>query len=292
MWYLVQCNIEYDSEDNIWFLNPDVSSKERGCRGFKIKASPNMMKKLLFKLKAKDDITSPRSSKGRTYQQIVDEIMNNTDNVVYFKSTTYPKNKDELNKIFVTIKEMKEQKDNINYNKYAKDYNMSVDDVKNKYWQAMKLATEIYGNDEELIKRKYNKWLMDTFVDLLKENKKIMSDNNMFIKFVESNSKSVDDFITNQINIKEEVTSGDVTSELDDTSGKQKPKVKKIDKKEESVEDKETNDDFEDEMEGEYTEIDVYDESTIVEEGKKKVKEEMDGEEVEVEVEEECKKKK
>jgi hypothetical protein len=237
MRYLVKCNIVYHSSNN-WHIKPSAECKVRGEKEFTLKMTPPMFQKLLSKLKAKDDIVSPRSLKGRTYKQITDEIISNSDNTVYFWSETYPKSFEQLNKIFLTIKnEMREEK--INFLKYAKRYRTSVDKVKDAYQKAVDLAKEIYGNNSS----KYNDWVLETLSQLLTEEKKIMK--NLFIKFVES-GKAVDEFI-------EEVVSGDITGDLDDTTGKQDPEVvseKKKKKKDEAVEDKEINADMEADIEG------------------------------------------
>ncbi|MDA3854936.1 MAG: hypothetical protein PF569_01660 [Candidatus Woesearchaeota archaeon] len=90
MAYLIKVIVSVDST-NIWEFKPTDS----GYNKFSLKASEQQIKTLLRKIKAKDDVTSPNSSRGITYQQMIDEIKSDRDNIIYVWSTMYPKSVNE-----------------------------------------------------------------------------------------------------------------------------------------------------------------------------------------------------
>lgn len=88
--YLLKVKIE--TKNGVWKLTPvNPRSNEKQL---KLELTDFDFKTLLRRIKAKDSDTSPRSSKNRTYQQMIDEAINNTDNIIWVWSTFYPVTKD------------------------------------------------------------------------------------------------------------------------------------------------------------------------------------------------------
>lgn len=94
MRYLIQTKIKADG--NIWSFKP-VNGK--GELPFSLQASEDQIRTLFRKLKVKDDISQPRSNKGLTYQQMMDEIKSGRDNLVYIWSNYYPKSVEDARKL-------------------------------------------------------------------------------------------------------------------------------------------------------------------------------------------------
>ena len=80
---LVPVKVYYLSDS---FLMQDDAGKE-----VTVKASPEKFRDLLMKLKAKDEYSQPKSFRDKTYMEIVDGIMNNSDNGIYIWSTYWDK---------------------------------------------------------------------------------------------------------------------------------------------------------------------------------------------------------
>ena len=95
MRYLVHIRMTVDNS-NVWTMKP-ISGKED--KQFSFKASDDMVRKLLFNIKATDDIVEPRSKKALTYQQIIDEIKSDRDNMIYVWSEKYPKSLEQVKEL-------------------------------------------------------------------------------------------------------------------------------------------------------------------------------------------------
>lgn len=91
MYVLYKVTISTD-DDNIFRLIPDDTSKVYGAQAFATKATPNQILKFLKRCGSADELTSPRSKRGITYQQIVDNIIDGNYNSIYVFSHKYPKN--------------------------------------------------------------------------------------------------------------------------------------------------------------------------------------------------------
>ncbi len=90
-------HVRLSNKGDLWTFYPMNSRK--GERFFKVDLSNDDLKTLLRKMKAKDEKTSPRSSKGRTYQQMIDDAKSGRDNQIWVWNTFYPMTADVAMKI-------------------------------------------------------------------------------------------------------------------------------------------------------------------------------------------------
>lgn len=88
--YLLKVKI--DNKDQIWKLTP--LNPKNGERQVKVELTDEDFKTLLRRIQAKDNETTPRSSKNRTYQQMIDQAKDKEDNIIWVWSSFYPLTKD------------------------------------------------------------------------------------------------------------------------------------------------------------------------------------------------------
>jgi len=82
MRYLVKIRVFFDGK-NKWTLN-----SKHGVKVFT--GTREEFAKYLMRIKAKDDITDPRSFRGMTYLKIVDEILSGKDSFIWVWSNNFP----------------------------------------------------------------------------------------------------------------------------------------------------------------------------------------------------------
>jgi hypothetical protein len=91
--------IRIDNEDNVYTFTPDENSKLNGASSYSIKANNELLKRFLRRAGTADELTSPRSKRGMTYDAILKNIENGTDNNIYVFSHKYPKSLEDLQRI-------------------------------------------------------------------------------------------------------------------------------------------------------------------------------------------------
>lgn len=89
------------TEDCVYRFCPDELSRQRGANEYTLKANREIMKKLLRRFGSADEISSPRSKRGYTYDQLLDFIHTNKNNSFYIFGHKYPKDLDTLNRMSV-----------------------------------------------------------------------------------------------------------------------------------------------------------------------------------------------
>lgn len=91
--------IKIENEDNVYTFTPDEASKLNGASQYSIKANNQLLKRFLRRSGTADEITSPRSKRGMTYDSILSNIESGTDNYVYVFAHKYPKSLEDLQRI-------------------------------------------------------------------------------------------------------------------------------------------------------------------------------------------------
>lgn len=90
--------IETDN-DNVFNLIPDAQAFEKGAKQFQIKATPDMIRRFLFKTKPGDNVKMAKSIRFFKYDDLVDFIIKGTYNKFWFWSNVYPKTQEEFENI-------------------------------------------------------------------------------------------------------------------------------------------------------------------------------------------------
>lgn len=170
---------------------PNEDSKNRGMLSIHIKCTDDDFKKLLFKYHAKDSSSQPKSQRGITYNQMIIDIKNNNQGEIFhFWQQDYNNFYNSIQKVTII--------------------NENIKDI------SIKIAKDIFGEKYILEKD----FIKDTYKSILKENDKMadkVTKKSLYVKFLES-KKNIEEFL-------EDVTSGEITPELDNTSGKQNPDI-------------------------------------------------------------------
>ena len=74
---LIPISVSYDNEENLWTFHPENSNE------MIFRTTPDKMKRLLRRMKAKDSITFPHSKKGTTYQAMMDDVSSKGTSTIY-----------------------------------------------------------------------------------------------------------------------------------------------------------------------------------------------------------------
>jgi hypothetical protein len=83
---LYPVNMDYDAESNSWTM-----AVENGGR-FNFKATPDMVRRLLRRCKAKDSMTSPNSAKKKTYNDMIAGMQDKSFSKIYMWKSKLPVN--------------------------------------------------------------------------------------------------------------------------------------------------------------------------------------------------------
>ncbi len=87
---LIPISVSYSEDDNLWIFKPEHSTE------MIFRTTPEKMKRLLRRMKAKDSITYPNSRKGTTYQAMMDDVTNKGTSTIYAWKSRCPISKDVL----------------------------------------------------------------------------------------------------------------------------------------------------------------------------------------------------
>lgn len=88
---LVPISVSYSDTDNVYTFKPEGEYYSGS-----FKASNDDFRKLLYRMKAKDNITLPNSKKGMTYQSMIDNIKEKKCNKIFAWKSKLPKTEEEL----------------------------------------------------------------------------------------------------------------------------------------------------------------------------------------------------
>ncbi len=88
---LIPIKVSYDEDSNLWTFHPEHSTE------MIFRTTPEKMKRLLRRMKAKDSITSPHSRKGTTYLAMMDDITTKGTSTIYSWKSHCPISNDVLN---------------------------------------------------------------------------------------------------------------------------------------------------------------------------------------------------
>ncbi len=98
MYKLYKIKVETD-DDNIYQFSPDGDSVTYGGQKYAVKANADLLKRFLRRAGSADELTSPRSKRGMTYDSIIQNILNGTDNNIYIFAHKYPSSLDDLKRM-------------------------------------------------------------------------------------------------------------------------------------------------------------------------------------------------
>lgn len=87
---LIPINVSYSEDDNLWTFHPENSTK------MIFRTTPDKMKRLLRRMKAKDSVTTPNSKKGTTYQAMMDDVSSKGSSIIYAWKSHCPISQDVI----------------------------------------------------------------------------------------------------------------------------------------------------------------------------------------------------
>jgi len=87
---LVPIKVIYSEDDNLWTFHPENSDE------MIFRTTPEKMKRLLRRMKAKDSMTYPASHKGTTYQAMMDDVSTKGTSTIYAWKSHCPISKNVL----------------------------------------------------------------------------------------------------------------------------------------------------------------------------------------------------
>lgn len=94
MYFLYKISVSH--VNGFYRFTPDADSLSKGAKSFAIKADQGMMRRILRRCGSADELTCPRSVRGLTYDQIISNIINGSNNSIYVFAHKYPKSHEDL----------------------------------------------------------------------------------------------------------------------------------------------------------------------------------------------------